>query len=263
MSDLKKKEKSLRADLEMLKRKSVSGAALEAVSRDLMSVQKDIENFSDSQPEIVEDFQRLKVDTSDHFKIISREMRDIEVDVKELKDLVSATFSLIVDQRYKDGIESIEAAYQTFLDGANNNLEETLASFDYYIVEMQTNFNQHLKPSKIDEYFKQILRQHGPEMCREMFDYILVVKGKYLQMMTVYYIFKKDFSRVQTNFERFNEHYFELKERLEKTLAAQSSYKEITEDRESSISTTTEKESLQLSGLFYRNTLFSGKNISI
>ena len=259
MSDLKKREKSLRSDLVKLKHKSVSGAALEAVSRDLEKVQKDIENFSDSQPEIIEDFQRLKLDTSDHFKVISREMRNIEVDVKELKDLVSATFSLIVDQRYKDGIECIEAAYQTFLDGANN-LEGTLASFDYYIVEMQTNFNQHLKPGKIDEYFQLILRHHGPEMVREMFDYILVVKGKYLQMMTVYYIFKKDISRVQANFERFNEHYFELKERLDKTLAAQSSYKELTEDRGSS--NITEKQSLQLSGLFHRNT-FSGKNLSI
>ena len=125
-------------------------------------------------------------------------------------------------------------------------LEGTLASFDYYIVEMQTNFNQHLKPGKIDEYFKLILRQHGPEMCREMFDYILVVKGKYLQMMTVYYIFKKDISRVQTNFERFNEHYFELKERLDKTLSDPSYYKEITEDRVSS--TTSEEQSPQMSG---------------
>ena len=129
MSDLKKREKSLRSDLEKLKYKSLSPAAVEAVSRDLENVQRDIESFSDSQPEITEDFQRLKLDTSDNFKIISREMRNLEVDVKELKDLVSATFSLIVDQRYKDGIECIEAAYQTFLDGANN-LEGGTVTFD-------------------------------------------------------------------------------------------------------------------------------------
>ena len=52
-----------------------------------------------------------------------------------------------------------------------------------------------------------------------------------------------------TNFERFNEHYFELKERLDKTLADQSLYKEITEDRGSS--TITEKQSLQVSGLVF------------
>ena len=87
---------------------------------------------------------------------------------------------------------------------------------------MQTNFNQHLKPEKIEEYFRLILSLHGEEMVREVFDYILVVKGKYLQMMTVYYIFKKDISRVQCNFERFNEHYFELKERLDNVIADQS-----------------------------------------
>ena len=101
MSELKKSEKSLRRDLEKLKHKSVSGAALEAVSRDLENVEKDIENFSNSRPEIIEDFQRLKLDTSDNFKIIAKEMKNIESDVRELKDMVSATFSLVVDQRYK------------------------------------------------------------------------------------------------------------------------------------------------------------------
>lgn len=106
LSDLRKSERSLRRDLEKLKHKSVSGAALEAVSKDLENVQREIENFSNSQPEIIEDFQRLKLDTSDNFKVISREMKNIEGDVRELKDMVSATFSLVVDQRYKVGTGS-------------------------------------------------------------------------------------------------------------------------------------------------------------
>ena len=77
LSDLRKSERSLRRDLEKLKHKSVSGAALEAVSKDLENVQREIENFSNSEGE-----------------------------VRELKDLVSATFSLVVDQRYKVGTGS-------------------------------------------------------------------------------------------------------------------------------------------------------------
>ena len=95
---MKKKEKSLRSHIE---NKSVSGAARETLNRELENVRSDIENFSNSQPDIIEDFQRLKLDTSDNFKIISKEMKSLEVDVQELKDLVSVTFSLIVDQRYK------------------------------------------------------------------------------------------------------------------------------------------------------------------
>ena len=111
---------------------------------------------------------------------------------------------------FKDGIESIEAAYQTFVDGSQN-LESTLTGFEYYIVELQTNFNQHLKPEKLEEYFRIVKKLHGEEICNKLFDYILVVKGKYLQIMTVFYIFKNDMPRVQNIFERFNDHYNELK----------------------------------------------------
>ena len=95
-------------------------------------------------------------------------------------------------------------------------MDATLLSFDYYFVELQTNFNQHLKPEKIEEYLRIIKNHKGAEMCHQMFNYILVVKSKYLQIMTVYYIHKNDVPRVTANFERFNEHYFELKQRLEK-----------------------------------------------
>ena len=221
LSHLRRTEKSLRLDIEKLKYKSVSPVAIEALSKDLENVQNGIENFNNSQSELIEDFQRLKLDVSDQFKVIAKEMKSLESDVKELKDIVTATFELIVDQRYKDGIESIEAAYQTFLDGANN-MDATLASFDYYIVELQTNFNQHLKPEKIEEYLRIIKNYHGAEMVYQMFNYILVVKSKYLQIMTVYYIHKKDVGRITCNYERFNEHYFELKERMEKVLAEET-----------------------------------------
>ena len=221
LSHLRRTEKSLRLDIEKLKYKSVSPVAIEALSKDLENVQNGIENFNNSQSELIEDFQRLKLDVSDQFKVIAKEMKSLESDVKELKDIVTATFELIVDQRYKDGIESIEAAYQTFLDGANN-MDATLASFDYYIVELQTNFNQHLKPEKIEEYLRIIKNYHGAEMVYQMFNYILVVKSKYLQIMTVYYIYKKDVGRITCNYERFNEHYFELKERMEKVLAEET-----------------------------------------
>ena len=221
LSDLRKTEKSLRLDLEKLRHRSVSPIAIDALSKDLEGVQSSIENFNNNQTEIVEDFKRIKLDINDQFKIISGEMKSLESDVKELKDIVTATFELIVDQRYKDGIESIEAAYQTFLDGANN-LKDTLTSFEYYIVELQTNFNQHLKPEKIEEYLRIIKNHYGPEMCHQMFNYILVVKSKYLQIMTIYYIHKKDVDRITCNYERFNEHYFELQERMNKVLSEES-----------------------------------------
>ena len=59
-----------------------------------------------------------------------------------------------------------------------NNIDDTLTSF--YIVELQTNFNQNLKPEKIEEYLRIIKNYHGPDMCKQIINYILVVKSKYL-----------------------------------------------------------------------------------
>ena len=149
--------------------RQISFSAIDSLSKDLENVQMSITNYKENNSELIQDFARLKLDVRDQFKNISIEMKNLESDVKDLKDLVTATFELIVDQRYKDGLESIEAAYETFLDGTNN-LDATLLSFDYYIVELQTNFNQHLKPEKIEEYLRIIKNHKGAEMCHQMFN---------------------------------------------------------------------------------------------
>ena len=76
-------------------------AAINVVQNDLEKVQNQIENFDENQTDVFVEYQRLKLQTSDNFKIISREMKNIETDITQLKDLVSATFQLVVDQRYK------------------------------------------------------------------------------------------------------------------------------------------------------------------
>ena len=69
-------------------------------------MQKQIENFDENQAELVQDFQRLRLDINDQFRELSGEMKGLEREIGQLKDLVSLTFELVVDQRYKDGIES-------------------------------------------------------------------------------------------------------------------------------------------------------------
>ena len=91
----------MRKDLDKLEHKSVSVAAINVVQNDLEKVQNQIENFDENQTDVFVEYQRLKLQTSDNFKIISREMKNIETDITQLKDLVSATFQLVVDQRYK------------------------------------------------------------------------------------------------------------------------------------------------------------------
>ena len=63
LSDLRKTEKSLRLDLAQLRSKSLS--------KDLENVQMSITNYRESNSELVQDFERLKLDVRDQFKNIS------------------------------------------------------------------------------------------------------------------------------------------------------------------------------------------------
>ena len=53
-------------------------------------------------------------------------------------------------------------------------------------------------------------------MCQSVLDYIVIVLGKYLQMMSSYYIFKEDSERVTAQFEQFNSHFQKYSEIFEK-----------------------------------------------
>ena len=86
--------------MQKLKHKSVSEAAVRVVEKDLENIQTQIATYSTNQPDLV-DFPKLKHVTHDNIKILSVEMKSLETEVRELKDLVSATFQLAVDQRYK------------------------------------------------------------------------------------------------------------------------------------------------------------------
>ena len=114
---------------------------------------------------------------SSQFQDLSGEMRSLGQDVLQLQGVAKITLKLVVDQQYKVGIETVEAAYETFLEGSSN-IFQTIASFDYYMAELQTVANQHLRPDKLEEWLRIVRREQGDSVCRDMFNYILVVKSK-------------------------------------------------------------------------------------
>ena len=57
---------------------------------------------------------------------------------------------------------------------------------------------------------KIIFKRNGIEACRAMMLYIVIVLGKYLQMMAAYSIFKKQVPRVVDVYETFNKNFIEF-----------------------------------------------------
>ena len=110
----------------------------------------------------------------------------------------------------QEGIEAVSAAYDAFVE------QDDFDDFSNYVFELQTNAKHALKPQRIKEYLKIVLDSSGKDMCHAVFHYIIVVLGKYLQMMIAYYINKKDSNRVTKEFEKFNDTYEKLTTYFEK-----------------------------------------------
>merc|ERR1719341_651404 len=121
----------------------------------------------------------------------------------KLKDLISRTFQIVADIRYKEGIETVDNAYDVFL---RNGIED----FQPFAFQLQTCAAKNLNPERIKEYLEIIHREQGFSACQAAADYVVTVMAKYLQMMAVYSIYKEEPDRVTEHFQRFNKDFGQL-----------------------------------------------------
>ena len=135
---------------------------------------------------------------------MSSDLRDLDAELKSMKGLLLETFLLAVDARYKQGIERVEAAYQTFIKGANN-LMATLQRISSFIFELETEANHCFKLEHIESHVLMSSKFRSLDESKEIFRYILLVRAKYLQMVVAYYIYTNDMTRVETEFIEFND----------------------------------------------------------
>ena len=88
--------------------------------------------------------------------------------------------------------------------------QRNFEDFRNFSFELQTDAKAKLNPKRIREYLEIIKDTSGADMCCVVFHYIIVVLGKYLQMMVAYHIHKEDPDRVTKEFEFFNSNYEQL-----------------------------------------------------
>ena len=63
---------------------------------------------------------KTKEDLQKTFNIFNKRLSDIENETKEIKEIAKKTQILVEDILYKEGIEKIDAAFETLMNGANN-----------------------------------------------------------------------------------------------------------------------------------------------
>ena len=98
---------------------------------------------------------------------------------------------------FQDGIETIDAAYEVFI-------QEGFEDFQYFAFQLKTTAVKSFASKRIEEYLRIIHARGGTAMCQEVLEYIVLVLGKYLQMMVAFHIFKGDLEKVILQFKHFN-----------------------------------------------------------
>ena len=140
--------------------------------------------------------RRIQKDVQSSFENIARDMKRIQSDINDIKQVT-------IELRYVDGIEKVNAYFETFIDGARN-LELALSHLEGNIFDLQSVAKKSLNPKKVESYFNVIKDEKTISEFQKAFSYVAATKARYLQLMCTYYIFKNDTDRVGQEFETFN-----------------------------------------------------------
>ncbi len=133
---------------------------------------------------------------------VSNQLKEIKGRLDAQQEAINVILELVTNIRYKEGMEKIQAAYFTLLEGSHD-LENTLQEMSSFIYELNTDNNQHLCLPKIKE-FLDLIRNKDQLKAKEMASYVVTVKAQYLIIVSLYYTYKKDKVRVQREWEKFN-----------------------------------------------------------
>ena len=119
---------------------------------------------------------------------------------------MTKTLEMVQLLRYRDGARRIEAAHKSFFSKGEAQLK--MEEFKTHVAEHKENYHNSMDPDHLREYLELLFEQeNGWQKVLDMLDYILVVEGKYLQMMTIYALYNKDGLSLEGLYETFNYNY--------------------------------------------------------
>ena len=145
----------------------------------ILALEKAKQEFEDkiANPvgEIKVEFREVHAQLRMVWKEVGDHNKNMTEEVSKLKDIISRTFRILVDSRFKvslipilllllkpfsqDGIETVDAAYTVFL-------RIGFEDFQQYAFELQTCAAKNLNPQRVKEYLRIIYQEQGIAVCQ-------------------------------------------------------------------------------------------------
>ena len=206
LSNLEKHSKKLQESL-----KESNSIVQEAIQEKLAVVQADIKK------EMSKHAIEIRREIQASFREISEDLLKIQSQMVDVKEMIQKTYCLMLDHRHKQGLETLEAAYKNFLMGSHD-LQGTFNDLNNYNYELETIASQSLNPDKIAQYLRESSRVKDKSEVQETFNYVVMVRSKYLLLMSAFYMFRDDTERVEKEFRTFNYDFEKIMELHEKMI---------------------------------------------
>jgi len=171
------------------------------ISQELQSVNKQLKDIASSNDDV------SKVNQKVAEEILSRleaQIDDTKQDLLKIKTSVEETFLLLNDLQFKDGLETIDSAYDVFVTESESG---RLKQFELYSFHLKTMVRKYLGQTKVSDYLSLVMRHGGYARASKAMDSILVTRAKILLMFVFYHLLQQEKEKVQQDFKRFTTDY--------------------------------------------------------
>ena len=157
------------------------------------------------------DLKSMRCNLQSSLSGIASDLKTLDNGIAPLKDIAKESYEILVDLKYKEGLDLIDSSYVVFLRGLKN-YDKSHSRFSAYIVELETKASLSFKEQNIKELLHKVLKTKGKVQAKHLASYIFVVRAKYLQIVTAFYLYDEELERVEEEFESFNNDVKQLQE---------------------------------------------------
>ena len=95
--------------------------------------------------------ESLRKELKEDCKKIAPEIQSLSAKVSSLMSGIAETYTEVVDLKYRQGIERIEASHQVYSDGVSTSLDHWVLRFHSFASELETEYRLSTDSEKVRE----------------------------------------------------------------------------------------------------------------
>ena len=93
----------------------------------------------------------LRKEMKEDCKKIAPEIQSLSAEVSSLKSGIAETYTEVVDLKYRQGMERIEASHQVYSDGVSTSLDHWVLRFHSFASELETEYRLSTDSEEVKE----------------------------------------------------------------------------------------------------------------